>query len=253
MICRGESGSILGKPSVFLENKYYRWYLALVARDDTDLYTERHHKIPKALGGSKTSENIVRLSARKHFLAHWLLTKCTSGAHQQAMLWALACMSLDLSGKRSLSSWRYARARQAYQLAARGRIAALSPEQRQAYSDRMLGKRYRLGQSPSSETREKLSAASKGNKSKTGMTDSVETRISKRLAQFGRPSWSSVGLKGVFKYKVNGVWDGRWGARIKDGEKQRHLGLFTCPAAAHLSYVLAVYKHLAVQSATENS
>ena len=38
-------------------------------------YTEQHHVIPKSMGGNDNSENIVRLTAREHFIAHLLLLK----------------------------------------------------------------------------------------------------------------------------------------------------------------------------------
>ena len=40
-----------------------------------DGYSERHHVVPKSLGGSDSSENLVRLTAREHFVCHYLLTK----------------------------------------------------------------------------------------------------------------------------------------------------------------------------------
>lgn len=40
-----------------------------------DVYKETHHIIPKCLGGSDLPENLVRLTARQHYLAHWLLYK----------------------------------------------------------------------------------------------------------------------------------------------------------------------------------
>lgn len=36
---------------------------------------ERHHILPKSLGGSNSPENLVYLTGRQHFLAHWLLFK----------------------------------------------------------------------------------------------------------------------------------------------------------------------------------
>ena len=36
-------------------------------------YSECHHVIPKAHGGSDNPENLVQLTAREHFIAHWLL------------------------------------------------------------------------------------------------------------------------------------------------------------------------------------
>lgn len=36
-------------------------------------YKEKHHIIPKCMGGLDEKENIVELTAREHFLSHWLL------------------------------------------------------------------------------------------------------------------------------------------------------------------------------------
>ena len=39
------------------------------------VYTEKHHIIPRCLGGTDDSENLVRLTGREHFIAHLLLSK----------------------------------------------------------------------------------------------------------------------------------------------------------------------------------
>lgn len=36
---------------------------------------ERHHIIPKSIGGTNDTSNIAILTYREHFIAHWLLTK----------------------------------------------------------------------------------------------------------------------------------------------------------------------------------
>lgn len=38
-------------------------------------YCENHHILPKSLGGSDSPENLVKLTAREHFIAHLLLAK----------------------------------------------------------------------------------------------------------------------------------------------------------------------------------
>jgi hypothetical protein len=38
-------------------------------------YTEVHHVIPKCLGGGNAKENLTTLTAREHFIAHWLLSR----------------------------------------------------------------------------------------------------------------------------------------------------------------------------------
>lgn len=40
-----------------------------------EIYYEKHHIIPKSLGGGNDKENLVLLTPREHFLLHWLLTK----------------------------------------------------------------------------------------------------------------------------------------------------------------------------------
>lgn len=59
---------------------YQAHYNALIAKRQLnphpkDIYTERHHIVPRAHGGGNDNNNIVRLSGREHFLAHWLLWK----------------------------------------------------------------------------------------------------------------------------------------------------------------------------------
>lgn len=59
---------------------YARHYERLIhraqLRDLADgAYSERHHIVPKCLGGQDDSDNLVRLTAEEHFVAHQLLAK----------------------------------------------------------------------------------------------------------------------------------------------------------------------------------
>jgi hypothetical protein len=38
-------------------------------------YYENHHIIPRCMGGSNKKDNLVKLTAREHFICHWLLYK----------------------------------------------------------------------------------------------------------------------------------------------------------------------------------
>lgn len=75
----------------FITNKYTRWYFNIIEQRKTfiyDGYTEKHHVIPIALGGTSDSSNLVRLSAREHFICHILLTKMTTGKARRSMIYA---------------------------------------------------------------------------------------------------------------------------------------------------------------------
>jgi hypothetical protein len=79
----------------FLSNKYSRWYFSIISNrraNPIDEYTENHHIIPKSLGGTKDGHNLVRLTAREHFICHLLLPKMTEGNDHQKMLSALGYM-----------------------------------------------------------------------------------------------------------------------------------------------------------------
>jgi len=105
---------------IFIDNKYTRWYYNIINRAQTRLlncYTERHHIIPKSLGGSNESSNLVSLTAREHFICHMLLTKMVGGIQRQKMIharWAMATLKKDCQDRYRLTSIQYESARQEY-------------------------------------------------------------------------------------------------------------------------------------------
>lgn len=80
----------------FLDNKYTKWYFSTIEsaknRNSQNIYVEKHHILPKSMGGSNRKDNIVRLSAREHFICHWLLTKMVTDKEKYKMWNAFSCM-----------------------------------------------------------------------------------------------------------------------------------------------------------------
>lgn len=79
---------------IFIPNKYTRLYYRIISNAQSrtlpeNTYSEKHHIIPKSLGGDNSKANLVNLTAREHFICHWLLTKMTDGISRQKM--ANAC------------------------------------------------------------------------------------------------------------------------------------------------------------------
>ena len=92
---------------------YERHYTKLMLRASgrtIDGYTEKHHWYPRALYPQWEHEdwNIVRLTAREHFVAHWLLHRWLGGAMTYAFWRMCNC-------KRYESSTAYDEARRAFQ------------------------------------------------------------------------------------------------------------------------------------------
>ena len=66
-----------------------------------DGYTEKHHIVPISLGGSDSKDNLVRLTAREHFICHWILVKMYKGNKNSyyKMLKAFNMMCNSISNK----------------------------------------------------------------------------------------------------------------------------------------------------------
>jgi 5-methylcytosine-specific restriction endonuclease McrA len=81
--------------AMYLHNKYTTWYYCIInnaTNKELISYSENHHIIPRSLGGSNNRLNLVKLTAREHFVCHWLLTKMTTGQDNIKMTHALWSM-----------------------------------------------------------------------------------------------------------------------------------------------------------------
>jgi hypothetical protein len=80
--------------------KYIKIYNQIIDRAKTrqiEGYTEKHHVIPKCLGGSNDKDNIVQLTAREHFLCHQLL--CEIYPNNDKLKYALFLMAIGKNKK----------------------------------------------------------------------------------------------------------------------------------------------------------
>jgi len=95
--------------TIFLPNKYTKIYYAIIDKARfryTDEYTEKHHIIPECFykkrrkglpgwleGDPNTSDNIVKLLAREHYICHLLLPRMVTGEAVYKMNTALTAMT----------------------------------------------------------------------------------------------------------------------------------------------------------------
>lgn len=83
--------NINGEHRMFINNKYSVIYYNIINRAVNRVltgYKEKHHIIPRSFGGSNDKTNLVNLTAREHYLAHWLLTKMCTSEYKSKMLYA---------------------------------------------------------------------------------------------------------------------------------------------------------------------
>lgn len=100
---------------MYLQNKYTKIYYNIVDRAKSrnlskHTYTEKHHIIPRSLGGSNSKNNLVNLTAREHRLCHLLLPKMTMSEEHTRKMWYAAWMILRVENQgqqRSISTGKF--------------------------------------------------------------------------------------------------------------------------------------------------
>lgn len=187
-------------------------------------YRERHHVLPRCMGGGDSKENLVALTPEEHYVAHQLLVKLHPDKHQLAF--AALRMARGATGNKAFG-WLRRRVSQARlgkplsaehraKVGAAGRGRKHSEESKAKMRAVKIGKRKHMteagrrtlaekvksmsseahkrqadairGRKASAETRGKLSAARIGNQHSRGFKHSEETRAKMGAAK--RAWWS---------------------------------------------------------------
>jgi hypothetical protein len=193
---------------------YKKIYNSLMDRAvdrELDYYYELHHIIPKCMGGSNESDNIVKLTFREHFIAHWILHRIYP--NNKLIAYAFSAMKMDKYGNRISEEW--------------------APSSRQLEELKLAYIQGRKGSKHTEETRMKISNSLKGkecwNKGKT-VSDDSKQKMSEAKLGWNRTEEDKIkiseGKKNWYKnnehpnkgktYKLSTKWD-----RSKDGVENR--------------------------------
>lgn len=173
-------------------------------------YTEEHHIVPKCIGGSNEKSNLVKLTAREHFICHFLLVNIYPNETKLQYAFWLMCNT-----KNPHQSERYIPSSRLYEYG------------KQLHSDNMK-RRKGIKQGPrSQETREKISQSKKGKSVpktqewKDNMSKSMKrayeegTRISNKGKQM--PEWFGARISKAKK----GMVGTNLGIPMKEEQKQK--------------------------------
>ena len=182
---------------MFLENKYTNWYHKIIhnaktlERDKKSQYFERHHIIPRSLGGSNARQNLVNLTAREHFLCHMLLPKMVQGNTSEYFK-MLHCAILMKGGNRFQT--RYCNSK-------------LYESVKREYAE--YRRSIRLGSVMSEETKSKISQSKLANPfrisdaSKKIISEKAKTRARKPFSDEYKAKMSSIMKETLARKRVN--------------------------------------------------
>lgn len=177
---------------------YAAHYERLIARARTrtlTCYLERHHVIPRCMGGGNEKSNLADLTPEEHYIAHQILVKIHPGhlglalaaargfggsPNNKSFGWLRRRLADALRGNR-FNDGRIISAETRAKLSAAGMVRKQSPEAIAKTAAAARGRRH------TEEAKEKMAAAAKGNTRTLGMVHSPETRAKIAAAHIGKP------------------------------------------------------------------
>lgn len=185
--------------NIYLDNKYRRWYydiinnaLSISRTKNNDEYFESHHILPTSLGGTNNKNNLVLLTAREHFICHWLLIKFTQGNAKYKMMYALSFFTT-----RNISSRQYATSVKYNSISKQGR------------NNPMFGKAaWNKGISPPPAIMKNAWAGHKKWIESGGMTQEYKNKISQSLKGKSKPAGFGTKISNANKGKKHWSFNG---------------------------------------------
>ena len=174
----------------------YEKFIGCLKGQSVDGYYELHHIVPRSLGGSDDKSNLVALTARQHYVAHWMLARAVGGSASRAFF-----MMSNFGKYGTVNSTTYEKARKEYskqvsrQMQEKPNVPEFTDEHREKLRQAKLGTKLsedtkrkvgnaQIGRKLSEETRRKISATKKGIATRgTGWKHSEETKMKMKQSQ----------------------------------------------------------------------
>lgn len=96
--------------AMYLQNKYSQCYCNIIANAQSRTFipkvVEKHHILPKSLGGTNDKANLVELTPKEHYICHLLLTKFTVGKNKIKMIYAAFLMCNTKTNKNTKRDYK---------------------------------------------------------------------------------------------------------------------------------------------------
>lgn len=196
-------------------NKYTRWYnqiIELAQNRITTGYIERHHIQPRSLGGTDSAANLVNLTAREHFVCHWLLTKIyPTGEEHYKMLNALRMMRAEKNGQQryetAITSRVYEHIKQEY--------SQLQSIKVSGKNNPMYGDKFYRSEDGKKRQRELITGDNNGAKQEYARQKISQSKLGKKRAPFS-DEW-----KEKMSQSKQGENNNRYGVTVSEDTKQK--------------------------------
>ena len=188
-------------------NKIYDSIIDRAKNRSLDTYTETHHIIPRCMGGSDDETNLVKLTYREHFIAHWLLHRIYP--NNRKIAFAFTAMTMGRFKRRLVDTQWTPSSRQLEEL----KLARLSARRGKPHSKETKMK-IRNSHMSSDKKRAYLERIRETPRT---LTDTTKERMSESAVNKWRNPTKKVadGIESM-KQKKTGVKRGRMSDEMKD-------------------------------------
>jgi hypothetical protein len=200
-------------------NKYEKWYEQIIenAKKPRECYTESHHIIPKSVGGTDDPENLVNLTAREHFVCHWLLTKIhVDGEEHWKMLNALRIMRAENKNQQRYDTLITSRVYEKLKI----EYSKLQSERYSGENNPMFGKTH------TDEVKKRISEANTGAKNGAKKPDArrkiTESKLGKKRDTFSE-EWIA-NLSAAHSGEGNGMFGKNHSEDTKQKQREKAIG-----------------------------
>lgn len=194
---------------------YRKIYDSIIERAKTRKilnYKEKHHIIPKCLGGNDNKENIVCLTAREHFICHWLLHNIYPENDKLLFAFRMMCNVKDKKQERYIPSSRI------IEYVKKEHSKRISGDKHPKYWLNKTRPEIK-GKKLSNEHKRKISEA------RTGHGVSIETREKISKANIGKKVWNkglkTGSLSEDHKQKISKANLGKIGVKMSKETKEK--------------------------------
>lgn len=166
---------------MYLQNKYTRWYYRIIQKAQTrvlpdDAHIEKHHIVPRSLGGNNSKLNIANLTPREHFVCHLLLTKMTEGNNLYKMRHALGM----ITNIKRIGQGRYVPSSRIYEYVRKCCVEAYkvswTEEKRKLHSEKLKAYNATLDRT-TEEYKTRIEKAREKHRNKVWTEKAIQTRL----------------------------------------------------------------------------
>jgi hypothetical protein len=202
-------------------NKYLNWYDSIIANGKTQREHgyECHHILPKSLGGTDIKSNLVYITAREHFICHWLLTKIyPTGEEHWKMLNALRMMRAENKNQQryqtKITSRVYAKLKEEY--------SQMQSERYNGENNPMYGDKFYRSEEGFKKQKEAVTGDKNGSKQIDARRKISESKLGKKRDSFSE-EWKQNIAKAVTGDN-NGMFGKKHSEETKIKQREKAIG-----------------------------